>query len=175
MPLARRTLIAAALWPFAPVRAQTINEARVKAKLSLTLARYTQWPAKSFSAATDALALCALQRSDTVASAFAELEGQTVDGHPIRVLSELPAAGPALHVLYLQDAVERASPSLIASLAPAPVLTISDSDGFAARGGMVELVNVNDSIRLEINLRAMRTAQLELSSRVLQLARKVRD
>ena len=56
-----------------------------------------------------------------------------------------------------------------------PLLTISDTEGFAARGGMVELVDDNDSIRLDVNLRALRASQLGLSSQVLKLARQVRE
>ena len=40
---------------------------------------------------------------------------------------------------------------------------------------MVELVDDNDSIRLDVNLRALRASLLDLSSQVLKLARQVRE
>ncbi len=173
----RRTLLAcAAALPLArAARAQTLNEARVKARLALTLARYTQWPAGSFAPGGDALVLCVAQRSETLALAFGELAGQTVAGRTVRVLTSPPPAAAGCHLLYVQDGAERDAAALLAAARGAPLLTVGDADGFAARGGMVELVNVNDAMRLDVNLRALRAAQLELSSRVLQLARQVRE
>lgn len=175
MRLSRRLLLAAALLPAAPAWAQTLNEARVKAKLALSLARFTQWPPTAFASPSEPLQLCVLQRSDSLRTAFGELTGQTVAGRPVRVLLELPPAIAGCHLLFVHDAAERDGGLPPAALAGAPVLTIGDGDGFAARGGMVELVNVNDAIRLDVNLKALRAAQLELSSRVLQLARQVRE
>ena len=40
---------------------------------------------------------------------------------------------------------------------------------------MVEFVPVNDSIRFDINMAAVRQAQLTISSQVLKLARQVRE
>lgn len=175
MRLTRRLLLAAALLPAAPGWAQTLTEARVKARLALSLARFTQWPARVFASPSEPLQLCVLQRSEPLRMAFGELTGQTVAGRPVRVLLELPADAAACHLLFVHDWAERAGALPPAALARAPVLTIGDGDGFAARGGMVELVNVNDAIRLDVNLKALRAAQLELSSRVLQLARQVRE
>lgn len=177
MPLRRRTLLAwsAALPLAAPLRAQTLAEARLKARLALTLARYTQWPAAAASAPADPLVLCVIQRSEAIVQAFGELAGQTAGGRPVRVLTTPPPAASGCHVLFVQDGTERGAAALVAAATGAAVLTVGDGDGFAARGGMVELVNVNDALRLDINLRALRAAQLELSSRVLQLARQVRE
>lgn len=178
MALRRRTLLAwsAALPLAAPLRAQTLAEARLKARLALTLARYTQWPAApAASAPADPLVLCLVQRSEAIAMAFGELAGQTAAGRPVRVLTTPPPAAAGCHVLFVQEGTERGAAGLLAAAGNAAVLTVGDGDGFAARGGMVELVNVNDALRLDVNLRALRAAQLELSSRVLQLARQVRE
>lgn len=173
----RRTLLGvAAAAVLAPeLRAQTIDEARVKARLTLTLARYTQWPAGAFAAPGDALVLCVAQRSELLARAFGELAAQTVAGRPVRVLTSPPPAAAGCHVLHVQDGAEGGAVALLAAARDASLLTVGDGDGFAARGGMVELANVNDAMRMDINLRALRAARLELSSRVLQLARRVRE
>ena len=56
-----------------------------------------------------------------------------------------------------------------------PVLTLGTVDGFIARGGMVEIVNGDDSLRFDVNLKTLRAAQLGVSSQVLRLARQVRE
>lgn len=50
------------------------------------------------------------------------------------------------------------------------VLTVSDKQGFAATGGMVELVRQNNRIKLTINALPVRDADIQLSSRLLMLA-----
>ena len=50
------------------------------------------------------------------------------------------------------------------------VLTVSDKQGFAANGGMVELVRQNNRIKLTINALPVRGADIQLSSRLLMLA-----
>ena len=57
----------------------------------------------------------------------------------------------------------------------APALLVGALDGFAQQGGMVELVNVNDALRFDVNLAALRNAHLGLSSQVLKLARQLHD
>lgn len=174
MLLSRRALIAAALLPGLDAHAQTLNEARVKARLTLTLARFTQWPAAAFATSTDPLLLCVAHRSEALVTAFEELGAQTVAGRPVKIVTSTPAPG-ACHALFVHESAEGGSAAALTALATQPVLTIGDGDGFAARGGMVELVNVNDATRLDVNLKALRAARLELSSQVLKLARQVRE
>lgn len=175
MPLSRRALLAAALMPGLEAYGQTLGEARVKARLAFTLARFTQWPNSAFSAPSDPLLMCVVHQTDTLGTAFAELAGQSVGGRLIRVVDSLSAASGACHVLFVHASARQDGGVAMAQVATLPVMTIGDGEGFAARGGMVELANDNDAIRLDINLRVLRAARLDLSSQVLKLARQVRE
>ena len=147
----------------------------MKARLVLTLARFTEWPGLAAAPAGAHLSMCAMQRNVQIAEAFTELGGQTAAGRTVRVDVGIDKAHAGCHVLFVHESAERAGANLLAVIGNLPVLTVGDGDGFAARGGMVELVNVNDAIRLDVNLRALRAAGLNLSSQVLKLARQVRE
>jgi hypothetical protein len=173
-----RRLLLSAPWLICLGRAQAQapSDARVKARLALALARFTQWPATAFAGPTEPLVVCVLSRSEVVAEAFAELSNQTALGRPIKVVQSAERPYTGCHVVFVHESAERnAAMTVTATLAAAAVLTISDAEGFAARGGMVELVNVNDALRLDINLKSVRAASLALSSQVLRLARQVRE
>jgi hypothetical protein len=175
MPTSRRAFIGTCLFgQAAGVAAQAPADARLKARLTLTLARFTQWPASSFASATEPLFICVLHRNATLGEAFAELAGQTVAGHPVRVVANPDKGLAVCQVLFVHDSAERAGPGVPGEFA-LPMLTIGDTEGFSSRGGMVELVNVNDATRLDVNLKALRAAQLGLSSQVLKLARNIRE
>jgi hypothetical protein len=116
-----------------------------------------------------------MHRTDPILSAFQELDGLMLAGRPVKV-HQPTAPSPEFQVVFVSDTVERVQgPLLYAMAPPAPVLTLSDAEGFAARGGMVELVLVNDAMRFDVNLKAVRAAGLALNSHVLKLARQVRE
>lgn len=155
--------------------AQAPAELQVKARLVLSLARFVQWPAVS-GPESGVLRLCVASRQTEVFSAFEGFEGQSVASRSVRVVA-VSGPGPALascHVLYLHSSSDRAA-ELLTQAGRAPTLIIGDTEGFLAHGGMVELLHTNDAIRFDVNLKALRTAQLELSSQVLKLARQVRE
>ncbi|MBI5547888.1 MAG: YfiR family protein [Deltaproteobacteria bacterium] len=58
-------------------------------------------------------------------------------------------------------------------LAPFSVLTLADTPGYGERGVMVNLYLEEERVRFEINLFAARQAHLQLSSKLLSLARLV--
>jgi hypothetical protein len=50
------------------------------------------------------------------------------------------------------------------------ILTVSDADEFARSGGMIRFRLENNKIRLQINLRAAKAANLAISSKLLRVA-----
>lgn len=152
-----------------PARAQAQSEAAVKARLTLSLTRFAQWPEAALGSV---LHLCLAQRDAAIAQGFAELEGQLVNGRRVQVLKVPPVAG--CHVLFVHASADRV-PDLIRAAGAGGVLIVGDAEGLLAQGGMVELVAVDDAIRFDIHVGALRRAQLSLSSQVLRLARQVRE
>jgi hypothetical protein len=61
----------------------------------------------------------------------------------------------------------------IQMLKGAPVLTIGETAGFAKNGGIINLVLEDNKVRFEVNVRAAKDADLNISSRLLALARIV--
>jgi len=64
---------------------------------------------------------------------------------------------------------------VLGSLKALPVLTVSDDPGFAPSHGIIELVVANGRMQFAVNTDAANRAGLRLSSRLLGLARIVRD
>ena len=150
------------------------GDAAAKAKFTITLARFVQWPAGAAAADTAPLRLCVVHNSAAVGAAFAQHEGVPVAGRPVSVL---PNPGPraGCDLLFVDASAARGSAAALGQAAGAPMHTLGPVDGFLSQGGMVELVNVNDALRFDVSLKALRSAQLGLSSQVLKLARQVRD
>ena len=56
-----------------------------------------------------------------------------------------------------------------------PVLTVSDGKGFLRSGGVIEFYIQDGRMRFIINLDALDRAGVRLSSRLLELAKTIRD
>ena len=168
--LALCLVLGAVLFGAPATRAQS-SDAAAKARFAVTLARFVQWPAGS---EQTPLRLCVLQNSAALARAFQAHEGAPVGTRRVAVVLE-PAGIGACDLLFIDDSGARAAAPLLAESAQRPVLTLGAVDGFIARGGMVELVNVDDTLRFDVDLHALRQAGLGLSSHALKLARRVRD
>ena len=62
---------------------------------------------------------------------------------------------------------------IVKALADSPILTISEADGFLESGGIINFLKERDKVRFEINFAAAKRSKLEISSRLLSLARRV--
>jgi hypothetical protein len=88
------------------------------------------------------------------------------------VVSHVTEASPrACHVLYVSGlTIDKATP-LLAGLRDAPVLTLSDIDGFTTMGGIAQFFFEHGQLRFKVDRESAKRARLQISSRLLQLAR----
>jgi hypothetical protein len=63
----------------------------------------------------------------------------------------------------------------LGALEGAPVLTISDMEGFAEQGGVIGLMMIHTRIRFAINPAVAQSAGITISSRLLNLATNLRE
>lgn len=169
--------LAAVLPVVRPARAQegaTRLEARVKAAYLINFTRYVQWPPSAFSSVDAPLEFCVVGRTPLLEELERQAAGHTSQGKAItvkRVFSRPEAAG--CHVVFITYEEWRSQPDLAASLVRPGVLTVGESDAFAAEGGVIAFVPVRQSLRFAVNLGAGAAAGLGLSSRMLALATRV--
>jgi YfiR/HmsC-like len=162
----------------APTQAQGAHgDAAAKAKFTVMLSRFVQWPPGALPADGAPLRLCVIHNSPTVAQAFARHGGETAGGRVVTIVAN-PGAGPAAapcNVVFVDASAGRQAADAVVRTGNAPALLVGALDGFALQGGMVELVNVNDTLRFDVNVGALRHGHLGLSSQVLKLARQLHD
>jgi hypothetical protein len=76
-------------------------------------------------------------------------------------------------VVYVASSESNRLTEVIENLAGTPALTVSKVPGFVDAGGMVEIMRTNQSVVFQVNLAAINSAGLEMSSKVLRLARRI--
>jgi hypothetical protein len=148
-------------------------EYRVKAAFIYKFATYIRWPASAGVEGTAPFVI-GIIGADPFGSSLAEVvRDQTVQGRAIRIRA-LSRAEEALEcdLVFVSPSERENLARLLAVLRSAPVLTVSDMNRFAERGGMIGLVTTEGNrVRFDINRAAIERTGLRASSQLLQLAR----
>jgi hypothetical protein len=176
-------LLLACLLAAGPVRAQTAagaTPAEVQAAYLLNFLRFTQWPGPA-AAGDDALDVAVLG-AEPLADALRTLLRQPgaaaareVRVHVLReVVSERARRElRAAEVVYVGGRGWPDPSRLLQELRGRPVLTIGEGPDFARRGGMLGLVPQGSRIVFDANPGVIQASGLQLSAKVLKLARIV--
>jgi hypothetical protein len=146
-------------------------EQDIKAGLLYNFLRYTEWPAPH---AQPNAVVCIYGR-DPFEGRLAPMTGRTVNQQRIEVRAVRTYAEMDACSMLVVSADERARwPQLRAYLARRDVLTVSDYDGFARAGGMIEFTRLNNRVGVRVNVEAVQEANLAVQDRLMRLATAVR-
>jgi hypothetical protein len=171
-------LVACLLWAGGarPARAlKAPGEYAVKAAFLVNFAGFVRWPAAAFADAQSPFVIC-IAGDDPFGDAFTPFEKGEVSGRALVVQSlASPASAPKkCHILFVAGSERPRLPGMLREAGEAAVLTVSDLEGFAADGGMIQLFTRNQKIRFEINRAAAEAAGLRVDARLLKLAEPAR-
>lgn len=165
-----------------PLCAQTLDEAKatkVKAAYVYNFAKFATWPASAFESDVAPLVIGVVGPDDIAGVLERVVSGKTVNGRSIEVrriadISDSTAAALRdCHLLYVCACESDHVAQLWRMMEHQPVLVVSDMDGFAERGGMIGLALDGSRIVFEIHRGAVERAGLQLSAKLLKLARIV--
>jgi YfiR/HmsC-like len=132
---------------------------------------FVDWPADAFQNASEAFRVQIVGRDPFDGSLDRLLAGKSVGPHRIAVThAAAPKTAPLPHVLFVSAADEPNLAGVLAAYCRAPVLTVSDLDGFANRGGVIGIVEEDHALHFTINRTAASEARLSVSSKLLFLA-----
>ena len=149
------------------------TDVSVKAALLFNFAKFTVWPALAPSAPI----VACFTGSDEIAAEFTQVvEGNNANGHVFDLRrAQDSGTWSVCNLLFVGDEQARRTAAGLAALRRLPVLTVSDSRGFAVSGGVIELYLEAGRVRFAVNIDAADGAGLHLSSRLLGLAKIVRN
>jgi hypothetical protein len=149
----------------------TQHEYELKAGVLYHIMEYVQWPAEVVSNNPATLQI-GLIGEITFADALEVLNGKTIQGRQLIVkrISDLPSAA-SCQVIFIGGSEKPRIPEIVAEVKDRPILTVSEVEGFAEQGGMVNLMAGPNRIVMEINREVTGKAKLNISSQLLKLAK----
>jgi len=176
----RGTLLAVALvWSGAALGAEAQTrylELHVEAAFLYNFAKFAEWPADTTALRSGPVTFCVLG-SEPLHSALEEsLAGKSINGRPLVSREiESPQEALACQIVFIGWEDKKRVREALDALDRAAVLTVADSDSFARRGGMIQLIRQGNKFRFAVNVDAVNRHGLRISSKLLQLAEVVRD
>lgn len=145
------------------------TESEIKAFYLYNFIKFVTWPDEPVD--TD-INIC-IYGDNPFTALTDKLNTLTVRDRKVNVIDhdELPFS--ECSVLYVSDSEKHFYNELLTELNNAPVLTVSDIDGFMAEGGMIGFIKVGNLVKFEINLSTARASRLNMSAKLLELASRV--
>ena len=152
------------------------TEYQLKAVFLMNFAKFVEWPTTAFRSAQNALTICVLGENPFGHDLDDVVRGQVAADRALAVkrLAQVQREDNC-HVLFVSAAEKTRTERILGILRNAPTLTVGEGDDFASAGGMISLFIDDNKIRFEVNLDAADRAGLKISSKLLKLAKNVRE
>lgn len=163
MPLCMTPLLAAT----------TASEYQIKAVFLYNFSNFIKWPDSAFEHAnSEAFQICTYSENPFQRELELTVEGEKVNERVISVkhftqLKELYRC----QILYISESERNQLDQVLPALAEYPILTVSDIEGFAEQGGMIEFYLVDNRVRLIINITTARAVDLVVSANLLRVSK----
>lgn len=140
---------------------------KVKAAYVFHLVKFVDWPGLP----PDSLRIC-VTGSDAMGDLLGELANRQVKDRVLRIEREVPADLASCQILFIGRA-EKKWAALLNRADGMHILTVSDLEDFARKGGVVGFYSDGGKIKLEINPDIARKAELRISAKLMEVARTV--
>lgn len=148
------------------------REYQVKAAFLFNFLQFVEWPAEAFTAEAAPIRIGILGDDPFGPMLEETVRGETIRQRPLEVrrgrrIDDLGGC----HLLFISRSEQGRVGGILQEVGQAPVLTVSDLDGFADRGGGIRLFLVGKKVRFEINAEAVQKQRLKVSSQLLSLGK----
>jgi hypothetical protein len=141
----------------------------LKAAFIYNFAGFTEWPPGT----GNTLNVC-IAGKNPFGSALDSLEGKLLGNRRFAIKPLTAGESPrSCQILFIGASEPAETGRLLEEIKGAPVLTITEGNHAADQGVMINLLMDQRKIAFEVNLEAARRARLDISSKLLRLARRV--
>jgi YfiR/HmsC-like len=160
----------------AAAQGQTVDEYQVKAAFLYNFAKFVEWPAGEFKSPGDPIVICVLGRNPFGPLLEQAIMGKQIDGRSLltREVSGIRECG-GCNLLFIGASEKKRWPAVLESLKTDSVLTVGETVNFAAAGGIINFKRDAGKVSFEINVYAAQRARLKISSKLLSLAKIIKD
>jgi hypothetical protein len=158
----------------APAQLAISKEYQIKATFLFNFVQFVEWP-KGVFPNSDAPICIGVLGEDPFGTALEDtVRGETVQNRKLIVQrSHRMESLKNCQIVFISKSETEQVPGILGDLDPISVLTVSETRGFAQRGGIINLYLAGNKVRFEINPSAAHRKGLKISSELLSLGKIV--
>ena len=147
------------------------EEYHVKGAFLLNFAKFVEWPAQAFKTPSDPMSICVFGANPFTPALDAAARQIVVDGRSL-MLQEIqePQQARQCQIVFISVAERKRVRALLEAIKGYSVLTVGESEGFIAGGGVIEFRVEESKVRIDISETAAKHAGLRISAKLLSLA-----
>jgi hypothetical protein len=159
-----------------PAQLRPSSEYELKAAFLFNFAKFVDWPPNSFAGPDAPFLVCVLGTDPFGGALDNALRGKVIAEHAASVSRIKRVADiNGCQILFIAASESHLLPEVLAKIRGQYVLVIGESDDFASSGGAIQFTLEENRVRFFINPDAAGRAGLKISSKLLALAKIVRD
>ena|GEM_PF-609554 len=150
--------------------------AQIKVAYLYNFAKLVDWPADVFKDPNTPIVLGIVGTDPFGDILDQNMVGRTANGRKL-VIMRLKASDnlKACHLLFISSSEKSRLAQILAGLKGASILTVGDLPHFIQSGGIINFFQEENRVQFEINVGAAERARLKISSRLLTLAKLVKE
>lgn len=149
------------------------SDYKLKAAYIYQFTKFTHWPKSAFEDVNASIHICVLGKNP-FGNSLKSFSGRKSQNRNLQVeYYKLIENVDNCHVVYISKSEQNKLPVILKHLSKVPVLSVSDIENFAQRGGIVGFVAKKRKVGIEINVGSSRLADLSLSSKLLEVAKLI--
>jgi hypothetical protein len=147
------------------------SEYQLKAVFMFNFTQFVEWPREAFAAPTAPIVIGVLGADPFGGYLDQTVQGETINGRPLEVrrYRNVTEIGTC-HILYISQSETPRVKEILSRLQTRSILTVGDTEGFAANGGIIRFMTDKSRIKLRVNLDSAKAAGLTISSKLLRSA-----
>jgi len=167
-------LLLASLTAAAALQERDAPEYEIKAAFLYNFVAFVEWPSTAFADKDSPLVVGVMGEDPFGQTLENTFRGKIVGGRRIAVKrSQDPKQLGDCHLVFVPGSSPERSAKTLQSLKGSSTLTVGEHAGFAAMGGCLNFFIDGKKVRFEYNPTAAKRAGLQVSSKLLRLARVV--
>jgi len=157
------------------------TEYKVKAAFLHSFPKFVEWPEQTFQSNVSPLKI-GVMGSPEMAHSLTRFKDKKVHGRTIEIVKvDSFNLDGSLHILFIGKSVSEKNDKLeelrkaLSNLSGAPILIVSESEGFLDLGGIINFYLERGKTRFEIHAEAAQRNQLVIGASLLRVARLVKN
>lgn len=148
---------------------QARSENEIKAVYLYNFIKFITWPQEP---TTSNINICVYGENPFGAQAK-KLNTLKARNRALQILYPDKNESPECSVVFISPSEEKFADELLTQIDNKPILTVSDIKSFTDKGGIIGFIKLGNVIKFDINLKQARSSNIQISSKLLELANQV--